>query len=93
MNYSYIKTAKYVTPGKIFCQFEDGKSGMIDLSKYIALGGVFDCLLDEQTAATIEVVDGVLTWNNGTVDIAPETVYHNATGYPLPSWIDKSAAI
>jgi hypothetical protein len=36
----------------------------------------------------LRVVDGILTWGEGEIDIAPETVYHLATGLPLPEWME-----
>jgi len=31
---------------------------------------------------------GVLTWGDGEVDIAPETLYAEATKSQLPDWMD-----
>jgi hypothetical protein len=32
---------------------------------------------------------GVLTWQN-EIDISPETLYSEATGSPLPDWMEPS---
>ncbi|MDH4129887.1 MAG: DUF2442 domain-containing protein [Spirochaetota bacterium] len=87
MEYSYINKAVYKKSYCIYCTFKDGKSGTIDLSTYIDKGGVFDKLRDENYAKQFKLVDGVLCWGDGELDIAPETVYSLATGTPLPLWM------
>jgi hypothetical protein len=72
----------------VFCEFEDNRSGEIDLLAFQNYGGVFSRLSDEGFAKQLRVVDGILTWGEGEIDIAPETVYHLATGLPLPEWME-----
>lgn len=87
MEYSYIKEAKYIGSYKINCVFEDGLSGLFDFSNYVKRGGVFSCLQNEHYAKKISLINGVLSWGNGELDIAPETVYHQVTKRPLPRWM------
>ncbi len=88
MSYSYVKEAVYIEPHKIRVVFEDGKQGILDLAKYLDRGGVFDILRDEQRASNFHLEEGILTW--GDLDLAPESVYHDATGEPLPSWVEEA---
>jgi hypothetical protein len=75
---------------KIEVTFDDGKSGVVDLSPYIERGGIFERLRDQDFFRNFEVNEelGVLTWN-GEIDIAPETLYAEATGSPLPDWMTE----
>ena len=71
--------------------FEDGKSGILDCKPIIAKGGIFSRLRDPEVfkRAKINTELGVVTWDD-EVDIAPETVYSQATGSPLPEWMEPS---
>jgi hypothetical protein len=88
--------ASYKGEYKIEVQFDDGKGGVVDFSRYLDRGGVFDRFKDiaffKQFKINKEL--GVLTWQD-EIDIAPETLYAEATQTPLPSWMEtkrKSSA-
>lgn len=83
-----IISAEYLGGYKIKLTFEDGKTGIIDFSKYLEKGGVFDKFKDIEFFKSFELDEelGNLTWNN-EIDIAPETLYSEATNSPLPEWI------
>ena len=74
-------------------EFDDGKRGVVDFSKHAERGGVFDRFKDLDFFKNFEVNAelGVLTWGN-EIDIAPETLYAEATGSPLPAWMEPDAA-
>ncbi len=76
--------------------FDDGKSGILDCSVFIAKGGVFSILKDPSVFRQVKINKelGVVTWD-GEIDIAPETAYTMATGTSLPSWmtIEQSNSI
>ncbi len=44
-------------------------------------GAAFKTLSDEQIFAHPALFHGVITWNNGEIDIAPETVYRESLTY------------
>jgi hypothetical protein len=75
---------------KMQIDFENGKTGMIDLVEYIAKGGVFARLADPAYYKAYVDESGVLCWPDG-LDIAPETLYSKATGEPLPAWMVPGA--
>lgn len=79
-----VTSAEYVDGYRIRVHFRNGKSGIADLKPYIDKGGVFSALRDLATfrAFTIDPEWHVLSWENGRLDIAPETVYAEATGDP-----------
>jgi hypothetical protein len=91
-----IVSATYMDQYRIEITFEDGKRGVVDFAKYLKKDGVFELFKDIEFFKNFEINQelGTLTWQN-QADIAPETLYAEATGTPLPDWIEqetKSAA-
>ncbi len=81
--------AVYKGDYRIELEFDDGKRGVVDFSKHLEKGGVFERFKDIEFFREFEVnkLLGTLTWGN-EVDIAPETLYAEATGSDLPSWME-----
>ena len=88
MDYSYLKSIHFIDEYKIECEFEDGNRGILDITQYLDRGGVFEKLRNNEYVKNISVINGVLAWGNGEIDIAPETIYHSATRKPLPRWMN-----
>ncbi|MHB9028199.1 MAG: DUF2442 domain-containing protein [Candidatus Latescibacterota bacterium] len=67
-------------------EFEDGEKGKVNLGTLAERGGVFSSFSDPDyfRQVSIDRELGVLSWPGG-VDIAPEAVYHLATGKPISS--------
>ena len=86
-----VISAQYKGEYKIEVTFEDGATGIVDFSKYLLRGGVFERFKDIEFFKNFSINKelGVLTWNN-EIDIAPETLYAEATNTPLPDWMDSS---
>ena len=82
--------AKYIDGYALELTFENGKKGTHDFSNYIKRGGVFEKFSDLSYFKKFYVNKelGVLCWPDG-LDIAPETLYHAATGEPLPVWMTE----
>lgn len=89
--YKDVISANYKGEYKIEVVFEDGASGTIDFSKYVSKGGVFDKLKNQDFFKKFQIDHelGVLTWE-GEIDIAPETLYAEATGNQLPKWMNSN---
>ncbi len=87
MSYDVI-SAEYIEDYRIKVSFENGKQGVIDFFSYIEKGGIYSKLKDVKIFRKFEVNSelGVITWNK-EIDIAPETLYSEATGEPLPDWM------
>ena len=85
-----VISAKYKGEYKIELIFEDGASGIVDFSKFISRGGVFEKFRDIEFFKNFSINNelGVLTWG-GEIDIAPETLYAEATKTPLPNWTES----
>jgi hypothetical protein len=74
-------------------EFDDGSRGLVDFSKYLQRSGVFERFRDLAYFRRFVVNEdaGTLTWGN-EVDIAPETLYAEATGRGLPAWTESDQA-
>ena len=85
-----VVSAVYKGKYKIEITFEDGKKGIVDLSRYLDKGGVFSRFRDINFFKSFKVNSelGVLSWGD-EVDIAPETLYSEATGMSLPEWMKE----
>ena len=83
-----VVSAEYESGYRIKVVFDDARSGIVDFSRYAERGGVFERFQDLEFFRRFEVNEelGVLTWG-GEVEIAPETLYAEATGEPLPEWM------
>ncbi len=83
-------SASYKGEYRIEVSFDDGKSGIVDFSRYLDRGGVFDRFKDIDFFRQFQVNEelGILTWQD-EIDIAPETLYAEATRTPLPDWIES----
>lgn len=75
-----VKSAKYIEGYRIELDFEDGSSGVVNLSDYASPNNVFKSFLDIEYFKKFRVEFGTLIWGDGEVDIAPETLYAKATG-------------
>jgi hypothetical protein len=86
--YYEIKDFKHLGGYKLEILFNNGKKGIVDSKDYIKKGGVFSRFSDIEyfKKAYINNEFGVLCWPD-EVDIAPETLYSEATGEPLPQWM------
>ena len=92
-----VISASYKGEYNIEVTFEDGATGIVDFSKYLEKGGVFNKFKDIEFFKTFTINEdlGVLTWGD-EIDIAPETLYVEAMNSPLPDWVisqqDSSAS-
>ncbi len=84
-----IISGKYIDGYQIELGFDDGKKGIVDFSKYLNAGGVFDRLKDLEFFKNFKISRelGAITWDN-ELDISPETLYSEATGASLPPWVE-----
>ncbi len=59
--------------------FSTGERRLFDATQL--KGSAFLPLKDEKVFQDIELLHGVITWDNGEIDIAPEAVYRNSYAY------------
>lgn len=83
-----VVSASYKGAYQIEVVFDDGRRGTVDFSAYAKRGGVFARFRDMDFFRDFKINEelGVLTWGED-LDIAPETLYAEATGDPLPGWM------
>jgi hypothetical protein len=74
-----VKSARYVSGYKVWVEFSNGESGVVDLESDL-WGPVFEPLRDiaEFKKFTVSEVLHTLAWDNGA-DFAPEHLYEKAT--------------
>jgi hypothetical protein len=74
-------------------EFDDGRCGTVDFAKYLERRGVFERFRDLEFFRSFAINEelGVLTWGN-EIDIAPETLYAEATGTALPAWMNPDSS-
>ena len=68
----------------ILVTFSTGETRLVDCTELFSLPA-FARLADKDAFGTMEVRQGVLTWLDGEVDIAPEGLYARSYEYPLPA--------
>ena len=86
-----VVSAIYKGEYNIEVTFEDGVTGIVDFSKFLSNGGVFEKFRNIEFFKNFRINRelGVLTWGS-EVDIAPETLYAEATSSLLPDWMELS---
>ena len=73
-----ITTVKPLVGRMLLVTFSTGESRLFDTT--MLKGSAFDVLDNEEIFNNPVLFHGIITWNDGEVDIAPETVY--AESYP-----------
>jgi hypothetical protein len=75
-----VTEAKHIDNYRIRLSFEDGSTGIADLSDYPNKNNVFRLFLDMEYFRNFRIQYGTVIWGDGELDIAPETLYTIATG-------------
>ncbi len=79
MNLVWVTEAHYVRDYIIDLSFNDGTICSIDFSKILDMRRkIFTPLLDQDVFKEFSLDGWTLTWQNGTIDIAPEFLYEAA---------------
>ena len=83
-----VVSAVYQGGYRIELEFDDGQRGIVDFTRYLERHGVFERFRDLEFFRSFSINEelGVLTWGD-EIDIAPETLYAEATGTALPAWM------
>ena len=74
-----VTEAKPLRGGMMLVTFSSGEKRLFDTT--LLKGPAFLPLADETIFNNPVLFHGVITWNNGEIDIAPETVYQDSYAY------------
>jgi len=74
-----IKDALPLRGGMLLVTFTNGEKKLFDTTTLS--GSAFEPLKDDNIFKNISIFHGVITWNNGEIDIAPETIYEDGYSY------------
>jgi hypothetical protein len=69
---------------QVILDFSNGQVKLFDCS-YLLDKTIYSPLKDEQVFRAATVEDGILSWCDGALDIAPETLYLRSTKYLRPT--------
>ena len=76
-----VKAVKPLDDMMMIVTFSSGEKRLYDATQLLAFPA-FQPLKDEKIFKNAKVEYGVVTWNDGEIDIAPETMYENSYEYP-----------
>ena len=74
-----VTEAKPLRGGIMLVTFSTGEKRLFDTTTL--KGSAFEPLRDEDVFLHPSLFHGVITWKNGEIDIAPETVYRESLAY------------
>ncbi|MBR1393200.1 MAG: DUF2442 domain-containing protein [Ruminococcus sp.] len=74
-----VTDVKPLRGGIMLVTFSTGEQRLFDTTKLT--GSAFAPLADEKIFCNPALFHGIITWNNGEIDIAPETVYKESYAY------------
>lgn len=76
-----VQSVKPLDDMMMIVTFSSGEKRLYDATQLLTFP-VFQPLKDEKVFKNAKVEYGVVTWNDGEIDIAPETLYDNSYEYP-----------
>lgn len=74
-----VTEVKPLRGGILLVTFSTGEKRLFDTT--LLKGAAFEPLAKEEIVNHPVLFHGVITWNNGEIDIAPETVYRESYAY------------
>ena len=74
-----VTDVKPLRGGIMLVTFSTGEQRLVDTTRLT--GSAFAPLADERIFGAPTLFHGVITWNNGEIDIATETVYKESYAY------------
>ena len=74
-----VTEAKPLVGRMLLLTFSTGEKRLFDTNTL--KGSAFSVLDDDKIFRNPSIFHGVVTWDNGNVDVAPETLYHDSIAY------------
>ena len=75
-----VSSIKILEDGMLLVLFSTGETRLFDVTSLLDKGTVFAPLAEESNRQTAKVTHGFVSWMDGQIDIASETLY--AESYP-----------
>ncbi|MBR1374063.1 DUF2442 domain-containing protein [bacterium] len=75
----WINKAEYVGNYRLLLNFNTGEKKVFDGKEYILSHPLFEALKDINNYKNFELDGWTVSWQNGSLDIAPEYLYETAT--------------
>ena len=79
MNLIWINSAKYLGEYRLSLSFSNGETRIFDAKDFIASHPLFSVLKDQKLFSQFNLDGWTVSWQNGTLDIAPEYLYEIGT--------------
>lgn len=80
---THVQSVKPLADLMMIVTFQSGEKRLFDASQLLAYPA-FQSLADEIIFKGVQVDHGVVTWADGEIDIAPETMYDISYAYVEP---------
>lgn len=75
-----IKNIKVIAELYMLVTFSSGEKRIFDVSKLLKYP-IYKKLEDYEIFKNAYIENGIIVWNNGEIDVSPETVYANSFEY------------
>ena len=76
-----VSSINVLDDGMMLVHFNTGETRLFDVTSLIDKGPVFAPLSEEVNRQTAKVTYGFVSWLDGEIDIAPETMYKESYKY------------
>ena len=76
-----ITDARSLGRGIVLATFLSGEQRLFDIASLS--GSAFDALSDESVQASVKAEHGFISWNDGSIDLAPEYLYDHSVPYEV----------
>jgi len=76
-----VSEIKNLDSGMMLVTFSTGEVRLFDVISLASKGSAFAPLLKEENRKTAKITFGFVSWMNGEIDIAPETMYEESYKY------------
>lgn len=76
-----VSQIKILDSGMLLVTFSTGEIRLFDMNSLVNKGSAFAPLADEKNQKTAKVTFGFVSWMDGEIDIAPETMYLESYKY------------
>ncbi len=76
-----VTSIKLLDDGMMLVEFSTGETRLFDVTTLLDKGSAFAPLESEENRRTAKVTHGFVSWMDGSIDIAPETLYSESYKY------------